>query len=77
MANEHPYIELYNERKMVFCTGQGEGLDEPRRTTDLLRSVLHERGINAWVDFWGADVDYGWEWWKKQLVYFLPYVLGR
>ena len=77
MANEHPYIEIYNARKMVFCTGQGEGLDEPRRTTDLLRSVLHERGINAWVDFWGTDVDYGWEWWKKQLVYFLPYVLGR
>lgn len=77
MANEHPYIELYNTKKMVFCTGQGHGLDEERRTLDLLRSVLQDKGINAWVDFWGVDVDYGWDWWKKQFVYFLPYVLGR
>lgn len=75
MANEHPYVEIYNTRKLVFCAGQGQGLDEPRRTTDLLRGVLQDKGIHAWVDFWGTDVDYGWDWWKKQLVYFLPYVL--
>lgn len=77
MANEHPYIEIYNARKLVFCTGQGQGLDEPRRTTDLLRTVLRDRGVKAWIDFWGHDVDYGWDWWKKQLVYFLPYVLAE
>lgn len=76
MANEHPYIALYNEKKIVFCTGQGHGLDEPRRSLARLCRVLEARGIDAWVDFWGEDVDYGWDWWTKQLVYFLPHVLG-
>ena len=27
------------------------------------------------ADFWGYDVEHDWPWWKKQIRYFLPYLL--
>ena len=70
MPADHPYISLYNQRRIVFCVGQG-------RTTAIMRDIFAAKGIHAWVDFWGYDVDHDWCWWKKQLRYFLPYVLGE
>ena len=47
------------------------------RTLRTLSSVLSEKGIHAWTDFWGYDVNHDWPWWKKQIRYFLPYLLGE
>ena len=75
MPGDHPYIDLYNRRRIVLCVGQGRWEEEGRRTTALMGDVLYSKDIHAWVDFWGYDVDHDWDWWKKQLVYFLPFVL--
>ena len=75
MPGDHPYIDLYNRRRIVLCVGQGRWEEEGRRTTALMGDVLYSKDIHAWVDFWGYDVDHDWGWWKKQLVYFLPFVL--
>ena len=75
MPADHPYIDLYNDRRIVLCVGQGSWEEEGRRTTALMGDVLHSKGIRAWVDFWGYDVDHDWDWWKKQFPYFLPFVL--
>ena len=32
-------------------------------------------GIEAWGDFWGYDVAHDWYWWKKQINYFLQFIL--
>ena len=77
LPEDHPYIALYNKRKIVLCVGQGRWEDEGRRTTAIMRDIFAGKGIHAWVDFWGYDVDHDWCWWKKQLRYFLPYVLGE
>ena len=49
---------------------------------DVVDSVVYTRGCNgnakgigAWCDFWGYDVEHDWPWWKKQIRYFLPYLL--
>ena len=34
-------------------------------------------GVNLWVDFWGYDVNHDWDWWYKQVPYFMPYLLGE
>ena len=70
-------MDLYNQKKMVLCIGQGQWEDEGRVTTARLRDIFAEKGIHAWVDFWGYDVDHDWPWWKKQIVYFLPYLMGE
>ena len=77
MLADHPYIDLYNRRKIVICVGQGAWEDQLLAGTRRLDEVLRRKGIHAWVDYWGYDVNHDWPWWKKQIRYFLPYVLGE
>ncbi|MCI5648485.1 MAG: alpha/beta hydrolase-fold protein [Fusicatenibacter sp.] len=75
MPSDHPYIALYNQKKAVICTGQGpwEMPDSTRR----LHSILNNKGISAWVDYWGYDCSHDWYWWYRQVEYFVPYLLGK
>lgn len=75
ISPEHDYIHIYNEKRIVLCVGQGRWEEEGRRTLSLLQDIFAVKGIDAWVDFWGYDVEHDWYWWQKQMVYFLPYVL--
>ncbi len=77
MPADHPYIELYNERRMILCCGQGAWEDDSLRTLRYLESVFLEKGIHAWCDFWGYDVNHDWPWWYKQMRYFLPFMLSN
>ena len=72
---DHPYIALYNRRFPVICVGQGAWEDDGIRTQRALEQAFREKGINAWFDYWGYDVNHDWPWWKKQIRYFLPEVL--
>ena len=76
ISPDHEYIDMYNEKKIVLAVGQGRWEDESRRTTSIMRDIFDVKGIHGWVDFWGYDVDHDWYWWKKEVEYFLPYVLG-
>lgn len=59
--------------RLIFCCGRG-AWEEPMLTeTRALETVLNDRNIPAWVDFWGGDVAHDWPWWHKQL----PYFFGR
>ena len=75
MPADHPFIELYNQKKAAVCVGQGpwELPDSTRR----LKEILESKGIHAWVDFWGYDCSHDWCWWYKQVSYFGPYLLDR
>ena len=64
MSRNHPYVDLYNQRHIILCCGQGAW----EETFDRL-------GVNAWCDFWGSDVNHDWPWWRKQLPYFLGHIL--
>ena len=75
MPSDHPYIGLYNSRRMILCCGQGAWEEDGVRTLRNLEQIFKEKGINAWCDFWGFDVNHDWPWWFKQMRYFLPYIL--
>lgn len=75
MAPDHPYIPLYNMKKAVICCGQGPW--ELPDSTRHLQSILTEKDIHAWVDFWGFDCSHDWYWWYRQVEYFVPYLLGE
>ncbi len=73
MPLDHPYIELYNLKRAIICVGQG-AWELPESTRQLAR-VLEDKGIHAWVDFWGHDCCHDWYWWYKQVDYFVPHLL--
>lgn len=75
MPGDHPYISLYNQRKFAVCVGQGRWENEGRRTASILKGIFERKGIHGWVDFWGYDVDHDWPWWRKEIRYFLPWLL--
>lgn len=77
MPADHPYIDHYNQKKIVFCVGQGAWEDDGVRTLRFLQRVFAQKGIRAWCDFWGGDVNHDWPWWFVQLRYFLPFMLGE
>lgn len=73
LPTDHPYIDIFNRQKAVLCVGQGAW--EIPDTTKELKWIFDTKGINIWVDLWGYDVNHDWDWWYKQVVYFLPYLL--
>ncbi len=75
MENNHPYIELYNKKPVIFCVGQGPWEDEGVRTLKILERQFAEKGIHAWADFWGYDVNHDWPWWKHMIRYHIPHLL--
>ena len=73
MPVDHPYLSLYRGHRAVICVGQGPWeLPDDTRT---LHHVLVSKGIPAWVDYWGFDVNHDWPWWFKQVNYFVPDLL--
>ena len=76
MPLDHPYVAVYNQRQLLFCTGQEASEADSLRCTREMDANLVRLGVEAWCDYWGGDVTHGWYWWKKQLRYFLPIVLA-
>ena len=64
------YLDQYRQSQIIICAGQGAWEDEMRLEAFQLREILEIKGVPAWVDFWGQDVNHDWPWWLKQLPYF-------
>ena len=75
MAPDHPYIEMYNNRKMLFVVGQVAWEDVLLASTRNLQYVLEQKGIHAQFDYWGHDVDHDWPWWYIMVQHYLPQFL--
>jgi len=75
MPKDHPYIEKYNRGSGIICVGQGPW--EIPDTTRRLQEIFYEKDIRLWVDFWGWDCAHDWDWWYKQVNYFVPKLLSH
>lgn len=75
LPEDHPYVQMYNERRGIICVGQGAW--EQPDTTYQLRDIFWRKGIDIWVDVWGYDCCHDWDWWYKQVTYFAPFLLGQ
>ena len=75
MPQDHPYIDLYNQKRIILCVGQGAWEEDGVRSLRYLEGVFAQKGIHAWCDFWGYDVNHDWPWWFRQMRYFLPILL--
>jgi esterase/lipase superfamily enzyme len=67
------YLERLRAAKLCFVCGQGAWEDEMLEDTRTMERILAAKGIPAFVDIWGHDVNHDWPWWRKML----PYELER
>jgi esterase/lipase superfamily enzyme len=65
------FIEQYHQSKIIVCCGRGAWEEPILADTLALQAALEEKGIPAWVDIWGQDVDHDWPWWRRMMPYFL------
>jgi len=68
-------IANYRKGKIVVCVGKGAFEDEMIEDTAKLKSILKDKGVEAWVEFWGHDVNHDWPWWRIQMPHFMQHVL--
>ena len=65
------YLERYRRSRIVFACGRGRWEEDCLRDTEAIGRILAAKGVPAWVDIWGEDVDHDWPWWRRMLPYFL------
>ena len=75
LPHRPPLYGAVPEPEAVICCGQGAW--EQPDTTWYLKRIFEAKGIPVWVDLWGHDVNHDWNWWYKQVVYYMPYILGQ
>ena len=68
-------MERYRRSKIVVAVGLGRWEEDAIRDTRALERILEEKGVPAWVDYWGHDVDHDWVSWRKMLPHFLGKLL--
>lgn len=69
--NDSWYLDQYSNSTIIICVGQGDWEDEAIADTRALDSIFKSKGINAWIDYWGHDVNHDWNWWYRQMNHFL------
>jgi esterase/lipase superfamily enzyme len=67
-------LDRYRRSQIVVCAGQGAWDEEALADTRELGRILDAKGIPAWIDIWGHDVNHDWPWWYRQMNYFLSVV---
>jgi esterase/lipase superfamily enzyme len=76
LRDEH-LLGLIRRAHIVLCVGQGDwescGEYDCIGDTLAMKRVLESKEIPCWVDLWGHDASHGWDWWQRQM----PYFLGR
>ncbi len=77
MPDDHHYWQIYREREIILCVGQGAWEDDMLRDTREMKDIMARHNVPVWIDFWGLDVAHDWPWWRKQIVYFIPKVLAE
>ena len=76
MPHDHPYIGMYNERKILIVCGQGRWEEPLLASTRWLDTVMKQKGIHARFEYWGYDVDHDWPWWFRMVEHYVPQLLG-
>ncbi|MBS6381331.1 MAG: esterase, partial [Streptococcus sp.] len=57
--------------EIVVCTGLGAWEQDGLPSYYKLKEAFEQKNIPAWFSEWGHDVAHDWEWWRKQMPYFL------
>ena len=68
------YLDHYRRSTIIVCVGQGAWESEAIEDTRALDHAFRNKSIDAWIDYWGHDVNHDWPWWYRQMNYFLGHL---
>ena len=71
MPLDHPYINIYNSKKMIVVVGKGRFEYLVDYSNYWLKDVTDEKGIRVWYNFWDENAVHDWESWKYEIRYFI------
>jgi len=71
---DNSILEQYRESQIIISVGQGAWEDPMLEDTRNIKTILEDKKIPAWIDFWGYDVAHDWPWWRKKMDYFLMHL---
>ena len=74
MPWDHPYLDIYRQKNIIVCIGQGAWEGELLPSNRELADILYKKEVPAWNDFWGYDVAHDWDWWRIQIRYFMEHL---
>jgi esterase/lipase superfamily enzyme len=69
--NDPWYLEQYRQSTIIFCVGQGRWEEPMLHDIWEMENILASKGVPAWIDRWGHNVDHDWPWWTQQIPYFV------
>lgn len=72
---DHPYIDLYNQRKMHAVVGDGSFEHLVRYTYHWLQGIVEEKGIRVNFHYWDENSVHDWSSWRYQMPFFLDMLL--
>lgn len=75
MSHDHPYINIYNSKKMVVVVGRGAWEHLVLDSNYELERIAHEKGININFNFWDENSIHDWSSWLYQMPIFLDNLL--
>ena len=68
-------MDIYRKKNIIICIGQGAWEEELLPSNREMETILKEKQVPAWIDFWGYDVAHDWNWWQIQIRYFMEKIL--
>lgn len=69
------FIDQFRNAQVIVCTGLGAYEEQGLPSFYKLKEAFEAKALPAWFDTWGEEVNHDWEWWRKQLPYYLGHVL--
>ncbi len=72
LPEEHYFKRMYNNRRMLFVSGQGPWEENSLGSLRYLEYILRDKGIHAQIEYWGSDVSHDWPWWYKMVEHYVP-----
>lgn len=75
MKEDYRNMGMYRNAEIILCCGQGAWEQSYEESLIRMNEIFQTKKIEAWVDFWGYDVSHDWYWWKRQIYYFLQFLV--
>jgi len=77
MSCDHPYIQIYNSKKLYAVVGKGSFEHLVLDSNYELAEIASEKGININFNFWDESNVHDWSSWFFQMPYFIEKILTK